>query len=79
MIKLTQIKKNKNEISCMALVEDCTIPFELIYNIKSDEFQPYELPKGYEYCKSHIAHAKRELERISKKEICPQERLIMWY
>ena len=79
MIRLTQIKKDKNNISCLALVEDCTIPFKLIYDIMSEEFQPYELPKSYEYCKSHIAHARRELERISKEEILPQERLIMWY
>ena len=36
MIKLNNIVKYDFEIRCSALVEDCQIPFELIYDIKND-------------------------------------------
>lgn len=79
MIRLTNIQKNNDYISCLAFVEDSKESFQLIYNIKNEDFDSYLLPKGYEWCKSHIAHAKRFMETILNKNEYPHEELIMWY
>ncbi len=79
MIKLDKIKKNNDHISCKAFLEDCTTGIDLRYNINNDEFEPFSLPKGYEWCSSHIAHAKRYLRTLNDKEYIPKERIIMWY
>lgn len=79
MIKLTQIKKQGNFISCYAFVEDSKTPFELVYNVELDEVEPYELPKGYEYCKAHVRMAKYFFRKKIESENLPTEKLIMWY
>ncbi len=79
MIKLTKIKKLNKSIHCVALVEDCKETFELSYDIENDNFEKFVLPTGYEWCKTHIAQAKRFLKSISPKEDYPSEKLIMWY
>ena len=79
MIKLTNIKKSDTFIYCTALVEDCKETFELSYDIENDNFEKFVLPTGYEWCKTHIAQAKRFLKSISPKEDYPSEKLIMWY
>ena len=54
MIKLKQIEKNDNVITCYAYFEDCTKPVKLSLCVDSGKFQNYKLPTGYEWCESHI-------------------------
>lgn len=79
MIKLNNIVKSDFEIRCSAIVEDCQIPFELIYDIKNDILRKYELPKGYEWCRSHISHALRYFRSVKNKDNLPSQELLMWY
>lgn len=79
MIKLTQINKFDNCITCLAYVEDCKTPIELVYRIDRKEMCPYHLPDGYEYCTSHIGMARSYFRDKFADEGCPEERLIMWY
>ena len=80
MIRLTEITRNNDYISCVAFVENCKENINLVYNIKSREFGTYTLPKNFEYCISHIAYAKRYFDKIvDDKGNLPNEKLIMWY
>lgn len=79
MIKLKKIKKNDNLITCEAFVENCKQAMPLIYNIKKGELEEYEFPDGYDYCDSHISHARRYLRSIANSDNIPENKLIMWY
>lgn len=79
MIKLQKIVRTNDIITCEAFVEDCAKPLNLVFDVKSGEFKSYTMPKGYEWCKSHIHHAKNYLASIMKKSEIPSERTIMWY
>lgn len=79
MIRLIQITKADNKISCLAYVEDCETPIKLVYDIDKDEMQPYQLPNGYEYCTTHIRMAATYFRDKIAGEGYPKERLIMWY
>ena len=79
MIKLSNIVKSKSEISCLAEVEDCSSPFELIYDINDDTLNRYQLPNGYEWCESHVSHALSYLRSLKNKTDIPNEKIIMWY
>lgn len=79
MIKLMQIKREENKITCKALIEDCEIYTPLSYDIPSMTFDDYSLPEGYEWCDIHIHHAKRFFSSILKNgEDLPESRTIMW-
>lgn len=79
MVRLKKINKNGNMITCVAYVEDCKEGIRLEYNITDQTLSAEPLPKGYEYCTSHIAHARRHLEKMAETGEIPPERLIMWY
>lgn len=79
MIKLTNIQKSDDFILCRAFVEDSKSGVDLKYNVRNDEFENFTLPVGYEWCLSHITHAKRFLRTLKEKSDCPNEELIMWY
>ena len=79
MIKLVDIKKYKDIITCSAFVEDSNTAFCLEYKIKEDCFNTCSLPKGYEWCSSHIAHAKRFIKSLVEINDYPKEKVIMWY
>lgn len=79
MIKLTKITRNDNIISCQAFVEDCDTCFTISLNETTSELEDYRLPQGYEWCASHIAHAKRYLKTLIGKSIISDEHTIMWY
>ena len=79
MIKLTNIHRNNDVLLCDGFVEDCSIPIPISFNEKTSELSEYNLPKDYEYCKSHIMHAKNYLKSLSGKDISDNEKIIMWY
>ena len=79
MIRLKNINKNGNTITCEAYVEDCRESIQLEFNITKQTLSAEPLPKGYEYCKMHITHARRHLEKMAETGEIPPERLIMWY
>ena len=77
MINLKNIRKVDGNILCDAFPEDCGVPVPLVLNVKNETVSPYTLPDGYEWCMSHIEHAKRFLLSVSDK--LPKEFLLMWY
>ena len=80
MVRLENIRINGNIAECDLYPEDSKIPGTLKVNIKTEETE-YSLPDGYEYCKSHAAHAKWWLIKNTtdpKKEL-PEKTTIMWY
>lgn len=79
MIKLENIQKHNDIISCNAFLEDSVTAVVLKYNTSKDEFETFSLPKGYEWCSSHITHARQYLKTLNDKADVPKERLIMWY
>ena len=79
MIKLQNIHRDKGSIICDAFVEDCTKPVSLSLNEQTKELGEFTLPNNYEYCKSHIMHAKKYLKSLIGKEFKNHEKMIMWY
>ena len=79
MVKLKQIEKNGDQITCIAFVEDCKEPIEIIFHIPDGSVQNSPLPAGYEWCRSHIYHAQSALEKMAKEGEFPENWNIMWY
>ncbi|MBP5433863.1 hypothetical protein [Ruminococcus sp.] len=79
MIKLTGIARNNNHITCTAYLEDSEQGMSLSFNEKTSDFEDCVLPQGYEWCISHINHAKKYLKSLIGKNISATEKLIMWY
>ena len=77
MIKLKNIVKNNNKIKCDIYPEDSKIAGWLIVDTNSERTE-YELPSGYEWCKSHITHARKALIQMNASQKLPKEKLIMW-
>lgn len=79
MIRLEHLKKNKTVIECDVIPEDSIRSGHIAVDLESREVVEYILPKGYEWCKNHINHAKNALLDISNKEPLPESKTIMWY
>ena len=80
MIVLKNIKKNESTITCSAFLEYCKEPVDLVYDIKENSFESFKFPKGFEYCTSHIAKAKRYLKKVVVgEEPLLKDKVIMWY
>ncbi|MCR4744721.1 MAG: hypothetical protein K5894_05765 [Lachnospiraceae bacterium] len=79
MIKLKEIEKKENQITCNAFVEDCNTAIPMKYNISKGVFSDCSLPVDYKWCKMHLIYAKRFVESLALKDNIPRERLIMWY
>ncbi|MBQ2823353.1 MAG: hypothetical protein IJF18_02110 [Oscillospiraceae bacterium] len=79
MIHLNKIVKEKNNITCIAFVEDCKQGVQLSLNITTQELEEISLPQGYEWCTAHIWHAKQYLISLIGENIVPESRTIMWY
>lgn len=75
MLRLERIERNNNEISCDALLEDCKERLHLVLNLQERAFRPFSMPKGYEWCNTHIAAARRFLLNT---EPLPDKKLIYW-
>ena len=79
MIRLKNITKNKNIITCDVYVEDCKEPVLIILDTGGKKLQNYELPERYEWCHSHINHAKRNLLEMDRENKLVNETTVMWY
>lgn len=79
MIRLTEIQRNNGKIQCKAYVEDCDSAITLSLDEDTAELSKYELPDGYEWCKSHITHARKFLRTLIGTKQIPTQRVIMWY
>lgn len=78
MIELKNIKKADSIITCEAFFEACKEPVVLRYSMEKQDFLPFQFPKGYEYCKTHVSFARRYFKSLGDKE--PEEQIIiMWY
>lgn len=78
MIKLKEIKRNSGFITCKAYVEDCKEAISLSFDISASMLNKVSLPQGYDWCTSHILHAKDYLMEIASKETIPDNHTIMW-
>ncbi len=79
MVKLEQISREGESITCTAYVEDCKEPVRLEFHIPDGEMQNTPLPSGYEWCRAHLSHAKKALGEIARKETPETRRTVMWY
>ncbi len=79
MIVMKNIARNNKQIVCEAYIEDCSEKLELTFDEQTAAFAPYVLPKGYEWCEGHIAHALRYLKTLIGKDFETHDRTIMWY
>ena len=81
MVRLKNIRKNENDniIECDIIPEDSTESGWVKVDLKSYEIINYKLPKGYEYCRNHVAHARKRLKELSKLDNLPENDLVMWY
>ncbi len=79
MITLKNITNKNGFISCEAYIEDCSTRLPLVLDISKREFEDFLLPTGYEWCQSHIAHAKFKLLKMLEENNLSKECTIMWY
>ncbi len=79
MIKLKNIVIENSIAKCDIFPED-SVENGYIEMSFVEGFTSVVLPKGYEWCMSHIDHAKRYLTNLYKKGVDFQsEKIIMWY
>lgn len=78
MVRLANITRNNGSITCDIFPEDSPSAGHLTVAIESGEFV-YSLPEGYEWCKSHVGHARRTLLQLASENRIPSRKLIMWY
>lgn len=81
MIKLENIRIDGNSVKCDIIPEDSETSGSLEVDANTNEIISYVLPKGYEYCTMHVAHARfyidDNVDKIKNKEIT--SKIIMWY
>ncbi len=77
MVKLENIRRDKDRIYCDAYPEDSKSPIRMEVSISTGAVSHSDFPTGYEYCSSHIRHAKRFL--LENADKLPETQLIMWY
>ena len=78
MIKLKNIKKRGEIITCDAYVEDCPEAVSITVNISEESVQNSPLPKEYEWCKGHISQARWALIRMAETGEMKENWNIYW-
>lgn len=78
MIRLVHITKNEKTITCGAFLEDCKEEIPLVFDIATGKILPVQLPKDYEWCSTHIGHARWFLKGMLEKGEFTESKLIMW-
>lgn len=78
MIKLKNIKRINNIISCKILPEDATSYGSLVVDVSTRSVMDYDLPDGYKWCKNHIYHAAEALYRMGLSNDIPSEKNVVW-
>lgn len=80
MIDLRNIQRKNDIVTCDAYLENCKEALPLVFHMETKQFEEFAFPQGYEYCASHIAHARRNLIKLLESgEPLPSKKLIMWY
>lgn len=79
MLRLKNIKKDNGLINADILVEDCTENGHIIVDVEKNKIVSSVLPEGYDWCLSHLGHARKAIIEMSKKNDFPNEKLIVWY
>ena len=79
MVKLKNIAKNNDIISCDIYPEDARLPGTLKVDSKKGNVAFSSLPAGYEWCRNHLHHAAKALLQMKKNNDFPNEKVIMWY
>jgi hypothetical protein len=79
MVLLKNIKKDDNIIGCDIYPEDSISPGRVLVDISTGDVCEYTLPDGYEWCISHVQHARAVLLDISCQCEIPGEKMVMWY
>ena len=64
MVRLKNIEIDNNIISCEIFPEDSVQSGKLKVDINSQDIISYTLPAGFEWCKSHVHHAKNICSQI---------------
>lgn len=78
MVKLEHTRIENNYIICDVFVEDCKTPIKVSFEKTSGNFMSDNLPPGYEWCRTHLAYAKRALKEMSESEEIKGRLTIMW-
>ncbi len=80
MVKLRNIERHENNVTCDAYLESCSVPVKLVYDIKKRTFEEFDYPKGFDYCTEHICMVKWFIEDTLKANaLFPTDKTIMWY
>ena len=79
MVRLTDFASDDKTLSCKLYPEDSPSPGTLIIEKASGEIIDFTLPKDYEWCANHVAHAARELRLLGELGSFPPERRVYWY
>lgn len=79
MVKLKNIKRNNSIVECDIIPEDSSDSGHIVVNLDSGKLEDFFLPAGYEWCMSHVDHAKNNLIALVKEEHLSKEKLVMWY
>ncbi len=77
MIKLINLKIENEQASCAFYLEDCIQEGTLICNSKGEIIE-LTVPKGYEWCKKHVSHARDYLMSLFGGNDVPEEKVLMW-
>lgn len=79
MVRLRNIKRNNEIMSCEFIPEGSSECGTLVINTESKKIESCLFPSGYEWCKSHVSHAADYLIEIASDEMIPEQRTLMWY
>lgn len=79
MVKLENISRKGNTITCDVFVEDCKEAVSLVLHTTDGAIEAGTLPEGYEWCGTHLWKAKNALKEIAETNLDEKRRTIMWY
>ena len=56
MVKLKNIERKNDSLSCLVFFEDCKDPVPISLNEKTGVLSEFVMPKGYEWCEYHVVN-----------------------
>lgn len=78
MIKLRNIRRINNIISCKILPEDAISFGSLVVDVSNYRIIDYDLPEGYKWCINHVHHAAEALYRMASTNEITTEKNVIW-
>ena len=78
MVKLKNIERKNDILSCLVFFEDCKEPVLISLNEKTGVLSEFVMPKGYEWCEYHIRYAEKYLNELVGKPIDRTSHSTMW-